>query len=154
MAVAKKTSSYYYYYSKSSLALAVSKLQLLLEVLLLPSSVQLNFILTRYSCGRVFISTAKLFALGEQLFFKKKNDNLHEWKSVLVEFQVSYPQVLQMQLQFYRSQITINISLFLRSTSQQYSNIFLLPAVQQYTATANSTPVATANSSIKFYMDA
>ena len=48
-----------------------------------------------------------------------------------------------MQLQLYRSQITIkNISLF------------LLPSVQQYTATASSTAVGTAKSTIEFYMGA
>ena len=69
----------------------------------------------------------KLFAKNEHLFYKK-NDHLREWKPVLVELQKIYNQVLEIQLQLYRSQITIK-KIVRWSYCQQYSSILLLQAV-------------------------
>ena len=68
-------------------------------------------------------------------FFLYKNDHLREWKPVLVVFQNSC-QVLEMQLQFHRSQITIKQSFAVptASSTEVYcyaSSILLLPAVEQ-----------------------
>ena len=64
--------------------------------------------------------------------FYKKNYQLRDWRPVLVEFQSSYYQVLEMHLQIYRSQITIKKSLAVLTASstavycycQQYSSSY------------------------------
>ena len=74
------------------------------------------------------------------IFFYKRYDHLREWNPVLVEFQNSYYQVLEMQLQLYSSQTAIKIiSLFLLRAVQQYSATASNIETQKYTATASST---------------
>ena len=81
------------------------------------------------------------------------NDHLPEWKPVLFELQNRYHQVLDaVAVKQNSDNYKKNFSLFLPPAVQQLSSILQLPAVQQYTATASSTAVATANSTIECYM--